>query len=126
MPEKTKLTFRLHRDEKGEVMPIEGITPSLGIPVEVMPLTYGQSRLYKSFGESLFDWTDEEKFNLINDHIVTANEVELSIADLQDMYDNYDAWTIEDLVQAVYIFSGLGRLYEGDEGNVDSEAQQES
>jgi Mg2+ and Co2+ transporter CorA len=108
-------------------MPIEGITPSIGIPVEVLPLTYGQSRMYKSFGESLFNWTDEEKMKLINDHIVTANNTEIHIKDLDDMYDNYDAWTVEDLVQAVYIFSGLGRLYEGEpEGNVGREAPQES
>jgi len=120
-----ELSFRLHRDEKGEVMSIEGITPTLGIPVEVLPLTYGQSRTYQSFGESLFNWTDEEKVRLINEHIVTANETEIFINGVNDLYENYDAWTIEDFVQAVYLYSGLGRMYEGPpEGNVDREAQQ--
>jgi len=124
---KKDLTFRLHRDKDGNVMSIEGITPTLGIPVEVLPLTYGQSRMYKSFGESLFNWTDEEKIKLINEHIVTANEQEIHIKDVGDLYDNYDAWTVEDFVQAVYIFSGMGRLYEGeDEGNAVSEVTEES
>lgn len=126
MPKEDNTTIRLHRDESGKVEAIAGLTPTLGIDVEIMPLTYGQSRKLKSFGEPLYEWTDEDKMTLINHHIAKANGKEIHIADLDDMYENFDAWTIEDLVQAVFFYSGLGRLYDpGLAKNAVSEATEE-
>ena len=126
MSETTK-HIRLHRDTKGEVRPLGGVSPNLGIQVEVKPLTYGESRLYSSFGDALFEWTDEDKMNLINNNIVTADGKAVEIKDLDDMYENFDAWTIEDLVQAVFLYSGMGRLYSPDdnEGNAVDEVEQD-
>jgi len=45
------------------------------------------------------------------------------------MLNNFDAWTIEDLVQATAVYSGLARLYTSPadtEGNVEGEATEES
>lgn len=125
MADKDGTQIRLHRDTKGEVRPIEGVSPNLGIKVEIKPLTYGESRLYKSFGEALFEWTDEDKMNLINNNVVTADGNVVKIKDLDDLYENFDAWTVEDLVQAVFMYSGMGRLYRpsGAEGNAGNEAQ---
>lgn len=118
--------LRLRRDEDGELMALDGVSPTLGIKVEVVPLTYGKSRTFKSFGQALNEWTDEEKCQLIREHIRSPNvrddDGNLSV---EDMLENFDAWTIEDLVQAVAVYSGLSRLFEdpGDtEGNADSEA----
>ena len=123
----TDKTIRLHRDTKGEIRPLAGVSPNLGIQVEVKPLTYGESRLYKSFGDALFEWTDEDKMNLINNNIVTADGKEVKIKDLDDLYENFDAWTIEDLVQAIFLYSGMGRLYspEDNEGNAENEEKQD-
>lgn len=126
MTENTK-QIRLHRDTKGEIRPLGGVSPNLGIAVEVRPLTYGESRLYKSFGDALFEWSDEDKMNLINNNIVTADGKAVEIKDLDDMYTNFDAWTIEDLVQAIFLYSGMGRLYGPDdnEGNAENEVIQD-
>lgn len=124
---KTKQSLRLHRDTKGEIRTITGVSPNLGIEVEVLPLTYGASRLIKSFGESLYEWTDEDKIFLINNNIVQASGEQVEIKDRADLYENFDAWVIEDLLQAVFIYSGMGRLYSPEsEGNVEGEAEEES
>jgi len=126
MSEDTK-NIRLHRNTKGEIRPLAGVSPNLGITVEVKPLTYGESRLYESFGEALFSWSDEDKMNLINNNIITADGKEIKIKDLDDLYENFDAWTIEDLVQAIFMYSGMGRLYgpDDDEGNAEDEVKQD-
>lgn len=116
-PDMPVVSLKLHRDSKGKIRAIEGLSPLLGFPVEVMPLTYGESRNLLSFGKAIFDWSVEDKITLINEHIVSP---EIHIEDEEDLLDNYDAWTIEDLIHAVITLSGLGRFYSSDdEGNVD-------
>lgn len=115
--------LRIRRDEAGEVVPVEGVTPNLMMPCVVRPLLYGQARSYESFGEALKDWSTEEKFRILKEQLVFP---EFDATDAKDMEDNFDPWTLEDLVQAVFLFSGLGRLYiqdEESEGNADSEAE---
>lgn len=115
-----KLTsLKLHRDSKGKIRPIEGMSPLLGMPVEILPLTYGESRNLGSFGMAIQDWSIEDKITLINDHIVVPK---VHIEDEDDLLNNYDAWTVEDLIHAVITLSGLGRFYSPeDEGNVEDE-----
>ena len=125
MPNEVKL--RIHRDEHGDVHPIEGISPMLAIPVKIAPMTYGQSRTYESFGSALDDWSVADKIKIINDHVV---EPEIQIESEDDFYDNFEAWTILDLLQAIFFYSGMGRLYgtETAAGNLpseDSETDQE-
>ncbi len=117
--EEKKIVLRLGRDDEGNLKPAVGISPTLAIPVKVLPMTYGQSRNYESFGEALFNWTPEDKLRVINDHIL---EPEIHIKNLKDMEDNFDPWTIEDLVQSVFVYSGMSRLFgESTEGNVPAE-----
>lgn len=122
-----KQNLRVRRDSDGNLYPLAGLSPTLGIPVEIIPLTYGESRSYDSFGKALSDWTDEEKARLLREHVKEPN-----IRDDDDeftvemMRDDFDAWTIEDLFQAVAVYSGLSRLFEdpaGTEGNEEGEAK---
>lgn len=124
MPEdKKEVSVRLHRDSKGEIRLIGGVSPNLAIEVEILPLTYGVSRKLESFGEALYDWSDEDKITVLNDHVITP---EIHIDGLDDLYDNFDAWIIEELLQSVFLYSGMGRLYgEDTEGNVEGEDQPE-
>jgi len=120
---KTK-SVRLHRDSKGEVRPIEGVSPNLGITVKVSPLTYRTSRRLESFGEPLFNWSDEDKIYALNHHLV---EPEMNIKDVDDLYDDFDGWVVEDLLQAIFLYSGMARLFEDpSEGNVGGEAEDNS
>ena len=118
MPKEVKL--RIHRDEHGLIMPIDGVSPMLAIPVKIAPMTYGQSRKYESFGEALEDWSVEDKIAVINTHVV---EPEIEIKDEDDFYENFEAWTVLDLLQSVFFYSGMGRLYSPEiaEGNLPSE-----
>jgi hypothetical protein len=125
---KKELDLRVRRDDDGKLFPLVGVSPTLGIEVEIVPLTYGESRSYPSFRKALNEWSDEEKCRLISEHVVKPNVLdkngELTV---EDMLENFDAWTVEDLVQAVAVYSGLSRLFEtepsdGTEGNVDGEA----
>ena len=108
-------SLKLHRDEDGNLIPVQGISPMLQMDVKVVPFTYGQSKTYDSFGKSIFEWTEEERMRLINEHVVVP---EIELDSIKDMEENYDAFVIEDLVHAVLIISGMGRFYDPDSGNV--------
>lgn len=122
--EKKELELRLRRNPEGEVYHIEGVSPTLGIEVKVKPLSYGESRGLTTFGQPLLRWSNMDKFNLLTNNLI---EPELGLEDVDDMLENFDAWTIEDLVQAVAVYSGLGRLYVSGptEGNQEGEASSE-
>ena len=122
--ERKEPNIRLHRNAKGELRPVPGVSPNLAIEVEVLPLTYGASRRLKSFGEALFDWSDEDRITVINEHLIWPK---LNILDEDDLQDNFDGWVIEDLLQAIFLYSGMARLYEDPdiEGNVPSEDNKE-
>lgn len=113
--EDRNIELRLRRGGDGKLVPVEGVSPTLGIPVKVLPLTYGASRQYESFGENVYLWSDADKMDIINKHVI---EPEIEIKDIEDMNENFDPWTIEDLVAAVFVYSGMARLFtEQTEGN---------
>lgn len=119
MSENKGIKLRLKRGDDGELVPVDGITPTLSIPVKVIPMTYGSSRNYESFGENVYSWSNKDKMDVINKHIV---EPEIHIESVEDMNENFDPWTIEDLVAAVFIYSGMSRLFENaTEGNGEAE-----
>jgi len=122
---KTK-QFRLSRDSSGGVRPITGVSPTLGIEVLINPVTYGDSRHLTTFGKPLMEWCDEDKLYVLKNNLI---EPDLGLESVDDMLNNFDAWTIEDLVQAVAVYSGLARLYTdpGDttEGNAEGEGDEE-
>lgn len=105
------LPLRLKRDEDGVLVPIKGSTPTLSMDIEVIPMTYGQSRNYNSFGEPVMLWSDEDKMAVINNHVIFP---EIEIENVEDMNENFDPWTIEDLVAGVFIYSGMARLFVAD------------
>lgn len=118
MSKKDSIVLRLKRGKDGRLLPVVGVTPTLSIPVKILPMTYGESRSYESFGENVYQWSDEDKMTVINAHIL---EPEISIEDVEDMSENFDPWTIEDLVASVFVYSGMARLFEASEGNVEAE-----
>lgn len=113
--EDAKVKLRLDRNKDGNLVPVVGLSPTLGLPVVVIPMTYGQSRSYESFGDNVYNWSAEDKMSVINTHIV---EPEITLENVEDMLENFDPWTIEDLVASVFIYSGMSRLFETTEGNV--------
>ena len=112
--DKDKIELRLQRDDSGELRSVDGLSPTLSMPVTVIPMTYGQSRSYKSFGDNVYMWSDEDKMDVINKHVVFP---EIKLIDVADMHDNFDPFTIEDLVASVFVYSGMARLFitEGNE-----------
>lgn len=102
-------SLRVTRDAEGNIKPIEGVSPTLGIKVKVIPLTYGQSRSYDSFGEAMIDWPTEDKLRLLQECLVEPNEFKSVTA--EELEADFDAWTIVDLVQAIGLYSGLNRLF---------------
>jgi hypothetical protein len=116
--------FRLRRNPKGEIYHLDGVSPTLGIAVKVRPLTYGESRGMASFAQPILKWSNQDKFFALTTNLI---EPKLELESIDDMLENFDAWTIEDLVQAVAVYCGLARLYGDDstEGNEVGEAEQE-
>ncbi len=111
---KEATSLRLKRGADGKLATIEGVSPTMGIDCKILPMTYGQSRQYESFGENVYMWSDEEKLQVLNEHVI---EPELDIKDVEDMMNEFDPWTIEDLVAAVFLYSGMQRLFDVPEGN---------
>lgn len=116
MPKEKDIKLRLKRNEDGGLCTVDGISPTLSLPVTLTPMTYGSSRCYDSFGENVYLWSDKDKMDVINKHIVKP---EIHIESVEDMHENFDPWTIEDLVASVFVYSGMSRLFENaTEGNV--------
>jgi len=103
-------TYRLKRDSDGNLVPIESVTPTLNTTIKCLPITWGQSKLWDSFGEPVTQWTDEDKVSLINENLV---DPELNGGDdltVELLESNYEAFFIEDLVHGILMASGLSRI----------------
>lgn len=119
--------LRLHRDEKGELYSFAAVSPNLAIPVEVLPITYGQSRSIPSFGEEFGKWSDEDKLTLLQKNVLTAYKKPFDAPkDLDDMYNNFDALTVEDLVLTVILYSGFGRMLDSEKNFLGEAPEDES
>jgi len=108
-------SLKLARDADGKILPIEGVSPVMGIEVKVLPLTYGASRNYPNFGEPILEWSDEEKAQLLSEQLIEPDlKDETGVLTVEDMMGSYDGWVIEDLVLSVAFYSGLARLHDPD------------
>lgn len=116
--------LRVSRDEDGNLTPVEGESPTLGIPVKVIPITYGQSRRIEAFGKPIIEWTDEEKLMVLKENLVEPDEFYESDVTVEDFRNNYEAYKVEDLVQAVVVYSGLGHLFDRAKGKVMEEIEE--
>lgn len=108
--------LRLKRDDEGNLMPIDGVSPTLGLEVKILPMTYGAARRLDSFGKTLDEYTDEDRFTVITEHVL---EPDLKLKSVDDMVNNFDPFTLDDLFQCVFLYSGIFRLYKRgeEEGN---------
>lgn len=109
-----KLSFVIRRDKSGEVVPIETASPQLFLKVKLLPLTYGESKRFLSFGEAFDSWSDKEQFELLSEHIVEVNGESFEDIEFDDFMD-MEAWVVLDLMQAVALHSGLGRIFDSEE-----------
>lgn len=110
--EVTEGGFMVSRDEDGKVKPIEGVTPTLSLPIKLRPLTYGQTVEYPSFHQGILTWSHEDQAKIIRDCVIECDGVsfeDLTEEDLKGM----EAWAIQDVLQAIMLYSGFSRLFVG-------------
>ncbi len=120
--------FKVNKDDEGNVLPVEGVSPTLGIEVKVLPLRYGESRQLESFGQPFVNWSSEDKATLLSNNLVEPDlNAEYDDGELTAMRleEDFEAWFVEDMVQAVGVYSGLKRLFESAEGKAMDQAEAE-
>lgn len=111
--EDKEVTLRLRRDEDGNLKPVEGVSPRLGIEVVARPITYGQSRDIEKWGHPIIEWTDEDKAKVLRENLVEPDE--FADVTVEELYRDFEAFQVEDIVQAIAFMSGYGRFFEEDE-----------
>jgi hypothetical protein len=120
-------SFKVSRKD-GQLIPREAATSTLGIAVSVLPLTYGQSLSYESFGKPVRDWTPLEKARLLTENLVTLDGEDVGVVSIDDIVD-IEAYTISDVLEAILLHSALHRLYrksEPEQGNEEALVQEEN
>lgn len=111
MSEDTKeVDLRLERDDDGNLKPIEGVTPRLGIEIVARPISFGQSRKIDNWGEAIIHWSDEDKAMVLRENVVEPDDFDG--VTVEELYEDFEAFTVEDVVQAVAFLSGYGRFFE--------------
>lgn len=106
--------MKIKRDADGEIAPVELVSPSLQIPIKLVPISYGETKSMDSFGLPLNMWSDEDRVFALN-HILEVDGEEFGEMTLEDL-DDLEAWTTEELFQTVALASGLARLFGLDDG----------
>jgi len=111
--------LRVTRNEDNEIEPVDGESPTLGLPVKVIPITYGQSRKIENFGKPLMQWTTAEKLMVLKENLVEPSVFREEDVTVEELENDFEAYKVEDLVQAVAVYSGLGHLFERAKGKVE-------
>lgn len=102
-------SFKVRRKD-GELVPREGRTPTLGLAVVTLPLTYGQSLTYESFGKPVRSWKAEEQARLLSENLLSIEGEEIGTVLKSDIAD-VEAYTLHDILEVILLNSALDRLY---------------
>lgn len=113
--EAKEVDLRIKRDEDGKIAPVEGTSPQLGYKIKVRPITYGQSKDLDSWGLAIVEWSDEDKLRVLQRNLVEPDDFTDDLT-VEDLRNDFEAFTVEDLVQGVAFMSGYGRFFEDDDG----------
>lgn len=92
--------------QNGRLVPLEVVTLLMGLKIQVLPVTYGQSLTYKDRLLPPDVWQDEDKCRLIREHVIVPDMSELTV---EKMRSDMDGQMIEDLVMTIGLYSGVRR-----------------
>ena len=118
--DKKKFSFSVSRDNEGNVKPVEGATPLTGMEIKIRPITYGEAKQYKYFGErELQNWPFEELAKLLRNHVVEVDEQSMEDVTEEDVA-GIEGFALLDILHAITLYSGFGRVFEHMEARADS------
>ncbi len=109
-----RVSFVIRRDATGEIAAKTVTSPTLLLEIKLKPMTYGETKQFLSFGNGFDDWSDEDKWLLLKNHVVSVNGESFEDITLEDVMD-MEAWVATELIQTVALESGLGRLFDTEE-----------
>lgn len=116
-PREEKPEFRFRRSGEDDREVVNGITQALSIDVRVRPLSYGEYRSYDGFGQPVMQWSSADQARLLREHLVEPDlSEELEDGERLDgrtLEEEFEAFEIVDLIQAVVTYSGLHRFFRG-------------
>lgn len=118
--------FKVKRNADGTLAPRSGVTPTLGLEIVVLPLTYGQTVSYDSFGHPVKNWTREEKARLLTENLVSVEGETAGDVTPEDI-DEFEAYSLSDILEGLILLSALNKLYSREEesGNVGAPVPEE-
>lgn len=106
-----EVSLRISRDSSGEVEPIEGVSPNLNIQVKVLPITVAQSYELESWGMPSLRWTAEDKARILRENVIEPSDFGDDLT-AEELKNEFEAFAVDDIVQAVAIYSGYKRFFE--------------
>lgn len=112
--EDTEVSLRIARDEEGNVKPVEGRSPQLNIKVKVLPITVEQSRRMDNWGLPCLKWTLEDKCQILKENVVEPEDFGEDLTP-EELATEFEAYAVDDIVQAVAMHSGYKRFFENRE-----------
>lgn len=115
-------SIRIARDEDGNPVPIQGESPLMKIQIKVKPISYGESKRLSSFGDAVVEWDDEDKLYLLRNNLIEPNiddefEGQMTVENLRE---DMEAFIVNDLIQGIVMYGGMGRLFADEEGKVNA------
>lgn len=116
--------LKVRRDEDGNVIPNTGVTPVLGLRVVCLPLTYGDSLNYDSFGKSVMKWSNEEKARLLTKNCLEVEGEEIGEVKAEEI-DDFEAFALSEILNMILTQSALNRLYQESEKKGNEEAPED-
>lgn len=120
--------YKVARTEDGSLVAKDGQTLTLSMEIKVLPMTYGDSQSYDSFGLPVKKWKDEEKARLLTKNLVQLEGEEVGTVTADDLPE-IEAYVLNDVLESVLFMSAINRLYDTPEDNAaegNAEAPEES
>lgn len=122
------MSFRVSRDDDGNIIPVEAETIRFEMPVTLKPLTVGDTYQLEGWGDaSQSDWPIEDKVYMFQNNVLEVEGEDVDLPDDEDealleISEDFLPYHVDDIIITLIMESGLGEMFE-DEGKKEAVAQ---
>lgn len=104
LPRLTREEIEVTRNADGEVEPVEVPLVRMSASMLMRPATIGSLHKVKEhLSKPTVEWPIEAKVQLLNDHVVDPDLSDLTVERAER---SWDSWTLDEMVDAVALYSG--------------------
>ena len=104
--------LKVRRGDDNKVIPIEAVSIYLGFKFMIRPILWRDVEEF-DLSVSAPDWPVEDQIKLLRGHVIEPDMSDLTIDDVRN---EWDPWTLQELVATVVAYSGPLRPRDNDDG----------